>query len=440
MPVLRVADALLRTNPVLCKDGRGTLLVVRGPRQRKNSWDSPLNMAMLDTVMRKFDCPPLYIIEDPPWAKIKCDEVFDGAHKLECLLNFLQNAFPIKKADKDSLVWDKSPLKPLVGKFYKDLTLAEQRIFDNYEFHVNIVPPEVAQDPEELSALWIRINNSGHKVNAYESGIQIYHTVYEFLSSKAQLWFKTIIYPKDKSLRGELEVILMRLLAVSETQCPEEFDSQIVIYRQWLKIKFTETKNVDAVFELKKAELEKRLKHLLFVYNELAKNGVFVCSDTTMKDKTKKDIPWVYMIARIARWFDTPQKFTHCAEPVIEYATKTLKLSYDDLATRLDVKQSNGPYQTRLLKMINRGIEDIYMEKNEPRFFSLPVKMKKLEEQGGKCAECKKEIVLSTQKMVGHHKDAYADGGTTTYDNLEVVHYVCHIDHHKNSAKRRRVD
>jgi hypothetical protein len=427
MGLLKVSDAIIRIEPSQCKKG-ARLLVIRGSRQRNNSWTDAQRMAMLDSILTSFQCT-VYIIQDPPGSK-KCDEVFDGAHKLETAIDFIQNKFPVKKVKSRELVWDQSPLSSMNGKYYKDLTEDQQLIFDNYEFILNIIPPEIAEDPDRLTSLWIRLNNSGNRVNEYESYIQIYRTFYEFLRSKAPAWFETIIYPHKESTRGEMETELMRMLSLSESSYPSNFVSQDDIYKKWRKEVFGETSKVDSVFAAKKADLEKRLKHLNFVYKALEKNNLF--------DSTTNKIVRRMVIGRIAFWCDTPAKFTHCSEPIIEYASLMLKKTTDEHMKYLGCQQPNVKLQRRLLDMIDRDIKDIVTQNDDPRFFTPAQRAKKLDEQGGKCTWCNEAIVFG-QKSVGHHKRAYADGGSTTYDNLDVLHDDCHMDLHKNSVKRQRI-
>jgi len=428
MGLLKVSDSIIRTEPSQCKKG-ARLLVIRGSRQRNNSWTDAQRMAMLDSIMTGFQCT-VYIIQDPPGSK-KCDEVFDGAHKLETAIDFIQNKFPVKKVRSRELVWDQSPLCDMNGKYYKDLTEEQQLIFDNYEFILNIIPPEIAEDPDRLTSLWIRLNNSGNRINEYESYIQIYRTLYEFLSFKAPAWFGTIIYPHKESTRGEMETEIMRMLSLSESSYPPDFISQDDIYKKWRKETFGETSKVDSVFSAKKTDLEKRLNHLNFVYKALEKNNLF--------NSTTNKIVRRMVIGRIAFWCNTPSKFNHCSEPIIEYASLMLKKSTDDHMKYLGCQQPNVKYQRRILEMINRDIQDIVMPRDEARFFTPTQKRKKLDEQGGKCTWCNEAIVFG-QKYDGHHKTTFFGGGSTTLDNLEVLHKDCHDDISNGTTKKRRVD
>lgn len=432
MAPLNVSTAILRTQPTNCKKGT-RLLVIRGPRQRNNSWTDAQRMAMLDSIMIGFQCT-VYIIQDPPGSK-KCDEVFDGAHKLETVCDFVTGKFPIRKMKSNMINWETSPLNQYIGKYYDEFSEQDQAILDNYEFIVNIIPPEIAEDPDRITSLWIRLNNSGNRVNDYESYRQIYRTFYDFMTEHhVPAWEKTVIYPakeKKKKIRGEVETELMRMLALSEPDVPAKFNSQDDIWKQWQKKTFGETSKVETTFAAKKTELTKRLKHLQVVYTHLDKNNLF-------KEPTNPIVRRKLM-SRIAYWCDSVAKLTHCSAPIIEYASRILKTPVNDIMKRFDCMQANAPYQRRLLDMINRDIQDIVTQRDDPRAFTPTQKEVKLVEQGGKCTWCSEPIVHG-QKRDAHHIKPYRDGGKTSLDNLAVLHEECHKDLHANPNKKRRMD
>jgi len=430
MAPLNVSTAILRTHPVNCKKGT-RLLVIRGPRQRNNSWTDAQRMAMLDSIMIGFQCT-VYIIQDQAGSK-KCDEVFDGAHKLETVCDFVSGKFPIKKASSNMINWETSPLNKYIGKYYNQMSEHDQLIFDNYEFTVNIIPPEIAEDPDQLTSLWIRLNNSGNRVNDYESYRQIYRTFYDFMTEHyVGAWKNTAIYPnveKKKKVRGEVETELMRMLALSEADVPTKFISQDDIWKKWQKKTFGETSKVEESFIAKKADLSKRLEHLHTVYTFLDKKNLFKEPPNPLVRRM--------LISRVAYWCDSVAKLTHCSGPIIEYATKIFKVPIAEFMKQFGCMQANAPYQRRLLDMINREVQDAVSGLNGPRAFTSKQVETKLAEQGGNCTWCS-EPIKQGQKRDAHHIKPYRDGGKTTLDNLAVLHEECHKELHSNPHKKQR--
>jgi hypothetical protein len=70
-------------------------------------------------------------------------------------------------------------------------------------------------------------------------------------------------------------------------------------------------------------------------------------------------------------------------------------------------------------------------QRDPKRVWSKDENAKKLDEQGGKCANCGQKTTIDDAK--GHHIDRHADGGKTDSTNQAVVCTDCHKDLH--SAK-----
>lgn len=419
---LDVRSVSLRRNEALVPDV-DVLLVLRGRYQRNNSWDVKARMAMLDTIIKGYQCAPVYIIED---KEREVEDVFDGAHRLETACDFVDNKWPITKCNSDTLTWELSPLAPFDGKYWKELPADIKQIFRSYEFVVNVIPPEIASDPEELATLWVRLNNSGNPLNDYEKYIPVYCMLYEFLNENAKPWFDTWVYPKTTSERGEVAVEMMRLLALSELICPEKFSSQVDMYKRWRRDKFGKTQEVEANLHNHKTELADRLRHLHLIYTRIR-------SGCDIKIKPN-DVILMALIGRIARWTGNEQKLNRVDSDLMKYTQLMLGTPLAQHMKRLDAHSSNAPYQQRILYEIDRDVRDIVMTvANDPRLFTPTQKMEKLLEQGGVCPECSKRITPD-QKVAGHHVIEFAKGGPTTMENLQVLHEECHVALHARTA------
>lgn len=408
-----VRHANITRNEALCTEG-DVLLVLRGRFQRNNSWDVKARMAMLDTIMKGYQCAPIYIIEDP--AR-NVEDVFDGAHRLETACDFVENKWPITKCSSDSLAWELSPLAAYDGKYWKDLPAEIKQIFRSYEFVVNVIPPEIACNPDELAILWVRLNNSGNSLNDYEKYIPVYYLLYEFLNENSKPWLGTWVHARPTSERGAAEVEMMRLLALSEPVCPEKFSSQVDMYKRWRLATFGKTREVEPNLLSRKAELTDRLRHLHLVYTRIRS----ACESKTAPN----DVILMALIGRIARWTETASKFNRNEAELMKYARLMIETPVAQHMTRLDAHSSNSGYQQRILYEIDRDVREIVMGTNDPRLFTPSQKMAKLLEQGGICPECNKRIAPD-QKMDGHHILEYSKGGPTILENLQVLHSECH--------------
>ena len=419
---------------VLCNFENGDrLLVIRGIfNMRNNSWKSADVMAMIDTILKGLPCPPIYIFQD---QKHPMDHVFDGAHRFETSCGFVSNEIMIKQVRSNSIVWETSPLNKYIGKYFRDLTPEDKAKISNYKFLIHILDPTLADNPEELAALWVRLNNSGSKLNEYEMYKPIYHAFYSLLEAESQRWFKTHLFPdpdpqkkKKKPVvlpaRGDPEVALMKLLALSEPAIPTNFSSTNDMYKKWRIATFGKTSDVVSNFEAKKPDLEARLKHLLTVYEILAKHAVF--------GEKPNEIILLTLVGRIAYWGGSRPMLTRCETRLVEYATMMFNMEAPEMASILGCGERNGPYQKRLVYHIDRDIHDIVEQFDDPRLFTPTQKTLKLKEQCGQCTWCKKPIEWG-QKYEGHHDKPYSQGGPTTLANLKVLHTECHMELHARS-------
>lgn len=432
---LSVTEANRTSQEVNCNFDHGERhLVIRGIfNMRNNSWNPDDEMALIDTMLKGLPCPPIYIFRV---SIDQVDDVFDGAHRLETSCGFVSNKLMIRETKKTStsIIWETSPLKKYAGKYFRDLSPEDKKKVANYRFLIHILDPALAENPEELAALWVRLNNSGSKLNEYEMYKPIYHVFYNMLESESEGWLGTLLNPKipppppgskqkPKPKRGKPEENLMKLLALSEPAAPTSFQSYTEVYKKWRTATFGKTSDVRANFEAKKADLEARLKYLRVVYDDLEKQNIL--------DQKPNEIVLLALIGRIARWCQTRPMLTRCGPRLAEYAKMILDPMVD-MPSILDNNGTGGAYQKRLVMRVDRDIHDIVEQLDDPRLFTPTQQTMKLTEQGRVCPECEKPIKWG-QKYEGHHVIPYSKAGPTTMENLQVLHTECHAALHARS-------
>lgn len=80
-----------------------------------------------------------------------------------------------------------------------------------------------------------------------------------------------------------------------------------------------------------------------------------------------------------------------------------------------------------------------YFSKRDIKVFNrenVAYRQKLAKKQNYKCPLCGQMIVNGEEGLEIHHKLPKVHGGTETYDNLQLVHISCHIDHHRNFPVR----
>jgi hypothetical protein len=391
------------------------LLVIRGLGQRKNSWDYKQQMAALDTLFKGYAFGPIYLIELT--SKLE-EHVFDGAHRVETLVDFYENKFPIKKADSSIIKWETSILREHEGKYFRDLPGNMKFQLRNYQYQVSKIPETLAENPEELAMLWVRVNNSGNPLNDYEAYIPVYGCLYDFLEGESDRWYGTLVYPKKESLRGELNVKLMRLLAASETSYPTAFSGQTDFYKNWRNNTFGKTTEIAYNLANKKVYISEHLNYLFAVYKFLIDREVILDG--------ANEIILLMIIGRIAVHCPKRIDLTRCEKLIVDFTKCMFRTDVTDHLKRHGRTSANGAYQKAILAEIDSAIRDIAITYSiDDRRFSPVQQRLVLAKQNNICTYCN-NLIKPDHNFEGHHIKFYRDGGSTTIDNLAVLHDFCH--------------
>jgi hypothetical protein len=399
------------------------LFRTRGPKQRAPCWTIEDNMAMLDTVLRGFHCGPIYIIQD---LEASIDDVFDGAHRCEAIFDFIDNKYQLTHDKKDTIQWETSPLKDHIGKFFKELPLTIQKQIKEYNFCINIIDPDTASDPKALELLWERLSKAGKPLNNFEAKIQTHAILQkEVLEPSSKVWLKSHLFTADKSKRGQLEVKLNKLLALSEKESLPSYSSMEDLINRWCdEVLGKTTESIDTNTKLNKENYINRLKKMRDIMTELQDRNTFHEDEKSIIDKSK-DIPLLIIIGRLGYWFKTISHFRRVADELCLKVHSILKMNPNDLCKFLQVNSRNATFQKKLIVHVDSIFSQHSDEAKERRTFTMAEKKQKLEEQGGLCTGCNKPI-LEHQRRDGDHIKEYCKGGTTTYDNLQILHKLCH--------------
>jgi 5-methylcytosine-specific restriction endonuclease McrA len=231
---------------------------------------------------------------------------------------------------------------------------------------------------------------------------------------------------QDKSLRGQLEIKLNKLLALSEKEELSTYNSMDSLVERWCEEILG--KNVD---EIKKNTLEKkesfleRLKVMNNIMKELMdRNVLHDISGNCIIDKSK-DLIFLVILGRLGYWFSTVSLFRRVADRVCPIIKDIILMNPNRLCEMLGVTSRNATFQRKLIEHFDSNIKQLSEQAKERRLFTSEEKKRKLEEQGGLCVDCKTPI-MNYQRNAGDHVVEYFLGGKTSYENLQILHKVCH--------------
>jgi len=123
------------------------VLRTRHDMQRESCWSVAEKVEMIDTCFQGWICPPIYVINHLELTEVAPDgedHVFDGAHKLEAVFEFMAGKFPLKATPTSC-----AEIKEHTGKLFEVLPLALKTKIRKYRFVINVIDDETAHDISE---------------------------------------------------------------------------------------------------------------------------------------------------------------------------------------------------------------------------------------------------------------------------------------------------
>lgn len=419
----------MRCNADVAKMLCRPLLKVRHKMQRKSSWKDQQKTDFIDTVAHSWVCPPIYIIpgpEDPEKGDEDEELVFDGAHKLEAVFDFIDGKFALRKINSFSI------LKDYEGKHFAELSRELQDKIKNYKFNINRISRETADDSEALKVLWERLNKAGQKLNSFELSLPIIIELNNLVLKPCLADFlqePRIIYTQEKSDRGQAEKILQLILAVSDGTLTgshlSKFSSKIALVKQWQDTCLGNT--ISQTTENTKKNAERWIQSLKLASRFCKALDQANCFVEIVDGKSTQfitnahrgtEIP--FFLGRLVFHFKKFEDFSRISSDIAqEFKEKFLMTVLRDDAGR------NGILQRRVLGEIDELVLK-YGKKKTPRGFTADIIATKRAAQNNVCPLC-------SQAMLPHH-DVHADhihpwsqGGESTLENCQITHARCNL-------------
>lgn len=131
-------------------------LVLKPVYQRNKVWNESAKSYLIDSVMRNYPIPPIFIREKLNLKERKTvREVVDGQQRISALIDFYENKFPIKKSQN----------KDLGGLFFNDLSEEAQERFLTYKI---IIEKITEKDDSLVFDMFARLNSNSIPLNKQE--------------------------------------------------------------------------------------------------------------------------------------------------------------------------------------------------------------------------------------------------------------------------------
>ena len=400
----------LRTNREQCITLNQTYINLNPFFQRTyEAWPEQMKTRFIESILLQRAMNPIWTVEN---SEDGSEEVLDGMHRLTTALNFFNNKFTLGT----SLCTLKE--EEYKNKSFDSLSSEDKNKIRNYNFTFNRLDSSYRNDANKLQEMYEILNASSKQLNKHEFRKPIYKPYYDIINQNSARWYKTPLFKKDKSLRGDLETELTKILALSEERLPEKFSSINDIATQW------EDDNLGDCVETVRQCLEKNGLVYIERLNKTKKYmNKYIEVELFPEDSADDSIVALIIITRTVALIKKEALFSRHLENLITiFKTEIME---GNIQNKLDCTARNAIFQQKLICKIDELIRTELGEKEEPRLFTKEIINAKLQEQNRVCPLCNKQISL-VQPYEGDHIIPWVKMGRTIPENCQVVHKRCH--------------
>ncbi len=407
----KLSTIYARTNKEFAKQLSESWLNTNPEWQREfEKWETKKYTHLIEAMLVGQMLNPIWTIDNDIDG---CEDVLDGMHRLTHAILFLTDKLQLG-AEFDTLDADKYK-----GKYFRDLDYVDQQKIRNYTFYINRLDSSY-NDDEKRRQMWEKLNSYSKPLKQFEIDKMVLINLYKLIRPFTEDITSTFIYPKETSKHGQLETDFLTLIALSEKIVPT-FSSLNNLYQKWQRTNLGKTKaEVDAAIQQKQEELL-LVSKLIVKYTKLFEEYDLIPEDDDKK--TNLILPGRIIVARCVAHIQRQELFSRHVEELVERFREEVLIQVRD--NNLGCTQKNANFQKKIINTVDKIITETLEENSEPRLFSKADIDRKRSEQNHVCPLCHKEMKLK-QQVEGDHIQPWAAGGRTQYDNLQVVHKICH--------------
>lgn len=214
------------------------ILEVKPPYQRNPVWLDPQKSSLIDTILRGYPIPELYMQDVIDSEGNERHFIVDGQQRIRACMEFIDGEFELHP--------EEAPSHPEMT--FDDLTEEEKKKIWGYPFIVRLMPdiPE-----EEMRDIFKRINRYNMALNRQE----LRHATYwgEFISSmeglaKNEYWVTSGIFSAN-AFRRMLDVEFISELAIAVLRGPQNKKASLDRWYRTYEEEFEERAETEQIFE-----------------------------------------------------------------------------------------------------------------------------------------------------------------------------------------------
>jgi hypothetical protein len=383
--------------------------------QRRPVWNDKKKQLLIDTIMREFDIPKIYLNEA---TRGPFDfEVVDGQQRLRAMWDFHDNKFPLGKASKDL----PPPLGDLSGKYHRDLTPDQQDVFQLFPVSITEIR---SASPREIRMLFLRLQE-GESLNPAEKRNAMPGEMRDFVDDLAE----------NHPVFGKINVKSPRFQH-------QDFAAHVVLIQLLNGATDVKAKNLQQMYE-EKEKFDKTSPDARKI------SRILNYMDRVLTTKPPEmDIKWGFVdlywaISTLEDDYDLKGSENEVCTAYIRFEKRRRKYGKNpsvlleppvseqdrDLYNYIEAFKKDGAHKNNLLtrygvykNMILEGLPGL-VPKDPKRAFSPDQRMAIWRRDSCKCKNCGKSIKFN--EMEADHVVPHSRGGKTTVDNGQSLCKPC---------------
>lgn len=227
-------------------------LDMKPPFQRNPVWLDPQKAYLIDTIIRGYPVPELYMQVAVDDAGNESHIVVDGQQRIRACLEFIEGRFPLA-SDSDEMASGEQPLYP--DAYFDDLpTEVKQSIF-RYTFIIRTLPE---MDDSQLRAIFRRLNRNVVALNQQE----LRHATYwgDFISlmeaiSNWEFWTHCGLFTAN-DIRRMLDVEYISELAIGALHGPQNKKTTLDKWYRVYEESFEDGSRLETLFRTVTGEID----------------------------------------------------------------------------------------------------------------------------------------------------------------------------------------
>jgi hypothetical protein len=379
--------------------------------QRENTWNRPDEQYFVDTILRGYGMPPIFLHK-----KEKSQFIVDGQQRLTAIWKFHDNELPLSEKYSKDIINDernKKKNKNRGAHLYKELNQEWQNRFDGYTVPVTYLED---YDDEEVRDLFRRLQHAkplvaGEILNAYRGNI----------------------VPLMRTLSGHK--FFTKIITVKPKRYKHYYFVAILLYFEKEGISEVKPKKIYDFFEK-----NKNLDENSPVYQKVKRVLRYLVNTFRTATPELSAPPWMitlyllvsylienYSIGKqedklrgfFAKFYEEVVNSAHGPETELRNFSEALSKKTNDRST---IQLRHDVILQRCLNALNLKRLD------ENRLFTRQQKILIFRRDKEKCQICDKKLNFGDPDTQFHHKDDYIKGRQTDIDKGLLVCKNCHLN------------